>query len=295
MTNSLGFFRRSVSIARGDTLSKVALRAAITAAALSMAALVPSGASASTLTVDRGLPTSNLNDAAGASRSNVAWADGDTNAWVGDTFSLATASVIDKLTVWVITHQNATFGDTFNDVSLYIGLSSGSTIDKAATANFTGNTSDNANVSVSKVTYSGGATYQAQDGSNRDIWQIDFTNLGGYAAGDYMFGLTGDTPSYLTFLHASNAALGGAPADGADNLYWSLLGVDGAASLAIVGSVDSNGNGWDKSSDLNVQVFATPTPLPAGLPLFLSGIGLLGLMVFWRKKEMGLSSAFATA
>ena len=47
-------------------------------------------ASGGSLVVDRGLPTANLNNAAGADRSNVAWSNG--NDWVsGDSFTVGSA------------------------------------------------------------------------------------------------------------------------------------------------------------------------------------------------------------
>lgn len=288
---------------RTRVLSRAVLCAGIAAAALSMATLVPSGAIASTLTVDRGLPTDNLNNAAGSDRSNVAWAFGHDNTgsyWVADTFSLAAASSIDDLRLWVTTSQNSAFGDTYNDLSLYLGSSSSSTINNVATASFSGgsSTSSNPNVSVSQVTYTGGASYQNSSGTYSQIWQIDFTNLGAYAAGTYMFAITGpngNSPDPYTFVHASNAALGGAPADGTDNLMYAFVGPDGAPSLTFDSNFDSNGNGWDKSSDLNVQVFTSTTPIPATLPLFLTGIGLLGLMVYRRKKAADPAGCLAAA
>ncbi|HEY5082878.1 MAG TPA: hypothetical protein VII48_00025, partial [Rhizomicrobium sp.] len=52
----------------------------------------PQIAAASVLVVDRGLPTDNLNDAAGANRSNVAWADDPVPYFYGDTFTLPTGA-----------------------------------------------------------------------------------------------------------------------------------------------------------------------------------------------------------
>ena len=57
--------------------------------------------------------------------------------------------------------------------------------------------------------------------------------------------------TYQWFNHASNAELSGAPQDGADGAMLQF-----GAGGNFEGAVDSNGNGWDKSSDINVQVFA---------------------------------------
>ena len=57
------------------------------AAALGLLVL-PSLAFADTMVVDRGLPTTNLNNAAGDNRSNVGWADTPAYDFYGDTFTL---------------------------------------------------------------------------------------------------------------------------------------------------------------------------------------------------------------
>jgi hypothetical protein len=79
----------------------------------------------------------------------------------------------------------------------------------------------------------------------------------------------------INFNHASNAALSGTPQDGADDQYRWFSGADGASSLSFGGFFDSDGNGWDKSSDINVQVFASQVPEPWSLALL--GAGLLGI------------------
>ena len=59
----------------------------LVAAALGLLVL-PSWAFADTMVVDRGLPTTNLNNAAGSNRSNVGWADTPAYDFYGDTFTL---------------------------------------------------------------------------------------------------------------------------------------------------------------------------------------------------------------
>ncbi len=52
---------------------------------------------------DRGLPTINLNNAAGANRSNVSWQSTPGGSFVGDDFTIGTIGqtfVINSLTVW---------------------------------------------------------------------------------------------------------------------------------------------------------------------------------------------------
>ncbi len=54
------------------------------------ASAATSAAPVSSLLVDRGLPTANLNDTAGSNRSNVAWSFGTTDV-TGDSFSVGSA------------------------------------------------------------------------------------------------------------------------------------------------------------------------------------------------------------
>ena len=75
-----------------------------TAAAALAVGLAQPAAAAPLLVVDRGLPTANLNNAAGANRSNVAWAEGSgsTTTSIGDSFSLASEYVVTDIRVWVL-------------------------------------------------------------------------------------------------------------------------------------------------------------------------------------------------
>ena len=83
----------------------------VLAFSLSIGGLSP--APASPLLFDRGLPTSNLNDAAGSSRSNVSWADGyyfnapppTSYKAPGDDFiigSLGSTYHLDRITLWTV-------------------------------------------------------------------------------------------------------------------------------------------------------------------------------------------------
>lgn len=73
-------------------------------------------------------------------------------------------------------------------------------------------------------------------------------------------GTTRDPSSQYWFNHASNAALSGSPQQGADDhwIAWSKADLTTPSSCdsgAPVGGVCDGG--WDKSSDINVQVFAS--------------------------------------
>ena len=264
--------------------------------ALAMSFGLSTDVQASTLVVDRGLPDSNLNNAAGPDRSNVAWDFLGAYA-SGDTFSLpstgdASAPVwrIEKLTTWFIAGSpnpldNFQLDSRFSEISLFLGSDNGtgSSVDRVANSKITGNTAGAANVTITPLTYNGGLDYQGSSGSDIQIWQVDFTNLGKFSAGDYLFSVTGSPDSENFFNHASNAALGGVTADGADDQYAWFSGSASDTSLTYGGIFDSNGNGWDKSSDINIQVTATPVPLPAAAWLLLTAFGGLGFAARRRK------------
>ncbi|HEY0184583.1 MAG TPA: PEP-CTERM sorting domain-containing protein [Rhodopila sp.] len=252
----------------------------------------PAVAGASTLVVDRGLPTTNLNNAAGLSRSNAAWDDDDANSFYGDSFTLSGAAGtiydIDTIRTWVVSTATS-LGDLFSSVSLFTGI--GGSLSETATGNFAGagsNATSNANISISSATYVGGVSYQSVGGSPRNMFEVDFTGLDIQAAAGttISFGVDGlgvDDPSWFT--HASNAALSGSPQDGADGLMM-CYARSGAAATSC-GVYDSNGDGWDKSSDLNVQVFAD-VPEPASMALLATGVLGIGTI---RRRRAGNAGA----
>lgn len=252
-------------------------------------ALLPSLGAASTLIVDRGLPTANIN-APEPGKSNIAWGF-DAPFIAGDTFGLTQKSSIDQLSAWIVAGApGSLLSDAFSTMTLYLGLlgPSGTAARSVASTSIADNSAGNPNVSVSAVTYGSGANYQDPFGGELQIWQFDFLDLGVFEAGEYVFALDGAGGAATnTFIHASNAALGGAPADDADDLYHFL---SGSAGLVVYGGpVDSNGFGWNKSSDLNIQVYATAVPAPAAvpvpatLPLLLTAFGA-GAVALRRRK-----------
>ncbi|MBI5692442.1 MAG: hypothetical protein HZC55_20360 [Verrucomicrobia bacterium] len=223
------------------------------------------GLNANTLLVDRGLPTANLNNAAGANRSNVAWAydvkSNLNNYWlVGDTFTNTTGSNyhIDTIRLWSV-------GAT--DLALLWGGVAGDPISLLPST-----------ASISTALYSGGSTYQGSAGGPISMYQLDFAvniNLG--AGQTYNFFLDGSrsTSPFVPFAHAANAALAGSLQQGADNSMLGLNIVNGVAST--LESWTSLGNGWDKASDVNVQVFGTVPDSASAVLLVAMGLVALAL------------------
>lgn len=240
------------------------IQTALIAAVLAIGAV---GAQADTL-VDRGLPSDNINNSAGANRSNVSWAFTQYTPsdyyMVGDTFTntSSTAWNITTLRLWTV-------GST--DTATLWGAGANGTLGV-----------------ISNATYADGITsYQGQTGALSDIHQVDFSVNIILAAGEtYSFFLDGSgngrSDIFIPFVHASNAALGGVAADSADNqMLWAE---SNGSSIVDSGTWDSGapGWGWDKSSDVNVQAFGNEVPEPGSIALV--GVALLGAAVARRRK-----------
>ena len=216
---------------------------------ISLAATLPASA---TLLVDRGLPTDNLNNAAGADRANVAWAFTQYTSpdyWVvGDTFANTSSQTwsINQITLWTV-------GET--DTAILRGGIDGSSIGIASST-----------CSMTPVTYANGSTYQGSSGSSIAMYQLNFAVNITLAPGQtYDFFLDGSGSgdgTYVPFVHASNAALSGSTQDGADNTMLYAEVINGSIDPSNVGTWTSLGDGWDKASDVNVDVYGTPVPEP---------------------------------
>lgn len=210
--------------------------------------------------LDHSLPTTNLNNTAGAARCNIRWASVSANIGCGDDFALPSGQwVIDMIRVWIVPDVPVSplynLGDHFQSIALYTGAATGSLVE-AASGTFVQGTSstDNPRISFVRTSYQHQTEkdYQSADGTYSDLWQVEFSNLGWEVTGgtSYVFGVHAvPRVDRQLFLHAT---------------HWSSQG-DGLIRQFDInnlqaGSSTISGSGWfgGVSSDVNVQIYAHP-------------------------------------
>lgn len=210
----------------------------------------------------------NLNNAAGSNRSNVGW--GDLNGtFYGDSFSIAGTgqAAVSSIRTWITGGSATNINDLYSSLSLWLGG--------------TNLTNTGYSFTATLVTYANSETYQGTFGSYRNLWQIDWNTSGLMLDTNttYNFGVTGTTTATglaqlgyqdVVFLHSSNAGLSGSPQEGANGLL-NYYNADGTFNSTY----NSFGNGWDKSSDANIQVFGMqPVPEPFTMAFAAAGLGV---------------------
>jgi hypothetical protein len=238
-----------------------------TSTAVLFLSVLPVIASEPGLAVDRGLPPVNLNNSSGESRSNVRWT-GQGDGFVGDDFSIGAPGetwVIDTIRTWAVPQipvtSSAHLGDFYQDLRLYFGTAAGNSLTPIASAELApgADEPESTSIRVADVTHDGAIPYD-DFGTSLRIWKVEFhPNKVVQGGVKYAFGVWGmgrpipnkQDKIYPWFNLASNAPLSASRQDGADGV---LLLFDGGGKFDS--TFDSKGSGWDKSSDLNVQVVA---------------------------------------
>lgn len=232
---------------------------------------------------DRGLPTTNVNNAAGANRSNVAWADLENTPtpseyWLpGDDFTLAGSYAVTKIRVWSITDSAG--------LSLHLIQGNATTTLSSYTA--------------TPVKYANTESYQGGSGTFHDLYQLDFdVNLTLTGAYDFFLDTTQPWVAYDStyyrspYLHASNKDLSGSTQQGAnDEFKWyhvnSSSGVVETWFSGTGAGTSGFGVGWDKNSDGNVQVFAAIPEASSVIALSFVGCGVAGMT--WLRRRFATS------
>lgn len=229
---------------------------------------------------NRNLPTENLNLAAGANRTNYAWANywldgpnGQNPTYIGDDYTIDGPGSyrIQKIRLWVAGDDNAPFGGY--PMSL---------LGTTQTLGLAGLQELSSTFTYGEVNYVNLETYQRSNGAFMKLWYVDFATDFIVQGGEkQLFFLKAVRPhplfanhSITPYLHTSNKDLSGVPMPGADDKMLNLVyDKDGVTPIDI--------HAWDNSqfgysfakTDVNIQVFGEAVvPGPAAALPFLLGL-----------------------
>jgi len=234
----------------------------------------------------RPLPVINLNNAAGASRSNIAPLEGSFPPpfILGDDFMLSDAGLsgtynINTLSVWEIgnlplsgpTDPGGNAPSTeFSSITLFGG------------PDHTDLTAISSTYTATRVFYAGGLDYQSPNsGTYFPIYRLDFTNLNWIVNSNvlYNFAINAVPIGGNSFaLSAANFGSSGVVGAGANNSFI-LYENDGTSWISTFNSDATSTPGFPKGSDANVSLDTSLVPEPSTISFIGVGLGavLLGL------------------
>jgi len=264
-------------------------------------------AGAGSILVDRGLPTQNVNWAAGADRSNVGWADAESppSTMIGDDFTLpatASAYTITDLRVWVVDPYDTPGTDPSVMVARFNSLSLGlRTSGSGGAFTFVSSTP-----TVTGATFFDGSTEQGNSGAFRAMYQLDFAvNITAAAGSKFDFALnavgnvdprdtfgqfgTGTTAYYLAWLETAAWPDSGKAQNGSDSTFY----VWDSTTGAVDGTFNPNGTEtWDgvdyqvnnRGGDVDIQVLGdVAVPEPLTMFAVFGGLSMLGGYIRQRR------------
>jgi hypothetical protein len=148
--------------------------------------------------------------------------------------------------------------------------------DNGGTAAYVAGTPDVASLYTSDSGLTGGAPVVYVNASNAGLASLG--TLGSFSASYDLFGSAsgpaGTAPYWLTYLVDPNGTTFG-------QLTVHESGVE-------IG--DWNNNGQTIPAQADIQSITISTPLPAALPLFMSGLGVIGLAAWFRKRKPAIAA-----
>ncbi len=225
-------------------------------------------------------------------------------------FAAAAISVAGSLPSHAATF--GTYGDTFNngtsfDLTSYAATGkgySGMYIIPGAALTLSGITQLSADYNMLAGTFAGGAPrFGIADNADNQVWAYWGTPIGGGSFAnpnpDGTWGNTGNLAGSTDVRFYSNG-FGGYTSTYPGDTWAQLLANVGLTSVAYVVLDLDAGFAGDQhmlvnNFTVNGDVFAAaaPTPLPAALPLFASGLGAMGVLGWRRKRKKAAARAAA--